>query len=77
MDINIKRDRKQKFVMLAEKRVNRLLNDIKLVSNLANRSNYDYSQEQANKIIKAIEAEVKFLKLAFSRNKKTKNAFKL
>ena len=72
-----KRNRASKFVELAEKRVNRLLNDIKLVANLSNRSNYEYTSEQANKIINRIDEELKVLKMSFRKNVNRSNKFKL
>lgn len=53
------RDKQQKFVEIAEKRVTRLLNDIRLIGNLSNRNNYEYAREDVAKIFAAIESEVK------------------
>ena len=53
------RDKGQKFVEIAEKRVNRLLEDIRLVGNLSNRNNYNYESEDVSKIFMAIETELK------------------
>lgn len=60
------RDR-QKFVQLAQKRVNRALKDIKLIGNLSNRSNYTYSDDDAKKIYKALQNAVTELKARFDR----------
>ena len=38
-----------KFVELAEKRVTRAIKDLRLISNLSNRSNYSYSEEDVQK----------------------------
>ena len=71
------RNRAKKFKDLAEKRVSRVIKDIGLISNLSNRSNYDYTNDDAIKIIKAIENEVKILKMNFlNKSAKNKN-FKL
>lgn len=59
-------DKHQKFVELAEKRVNRAIDDLRLVGNLSNRHNYSFTDEEAQKIIAALEAEVKLLKKRFS-----------
>jgi hypothetical protein len=53
------RDKQQKFVEIAEKRVTRLLKDIRLIGNLSNRNNYGYSREDVTKIFSAIETELK------------------
>ena len=60
-------NRKQKFQRLAEKRVNRILNELRLIGNLSNRANYSYELKQVNKIFKAIQGEVDFLKLKFKK----------
>lgn len=57
-------DRK-KFVELAEKRVTRVLKDLRLVGNLANRNNYTYSEQDAEKILAVLEAEIKVLRRKF------------
>ena len=49
----------EKFIELAEKRVNKALKDIKLIGNLANRSNYYYTEDQVNKISKALKEAVR------------------
>lgn len=59
------RDKRAKFVELANKRVNRALKDLALIANLANRRNYDYDDEQAKKIIKVLQVEIDLVKNSF------------
>ncbi len=59
------RDKSAKFIELANKRVNRAMKDIKLVANLANKQNYEYSEDQVRKIIKALQHEVDLVKQSF------------
>jgi hypothetical protein len=59
------RDKGAKFVELANKRVNKAVKDISLIGNLANRRNYTYNEEQAKKIIKALQASVDQVKASF------------
>lgn len=56
-----------KFVELAEKRVRRSLKDIKLIGNLSNRSNYDYTDEDAKKIYKALKNAIDDMNARFNR----------
>lgn len=56
---------REKFVELAEKRVTRTLKDIRLIGNLANKSNYAYSDDDIKKIMSALEGEVKALRRKF------------
>lgn len=60
------KDKHERFVALAEKRVPRAIREIRLVGNLANVHNYGYSQEQAQRIVSALEQEVKLLKARFA-----------
>ena len=76
-DIVMIRDRRQKFVELAEKRTNRAINDIRLVGNLANRNNYEYSDSDSKAIIRALEEELKVLKAKFERSSRGDKEFKL
>lgn len=49
---------RQKFVDLANRRVSKALKAIQLIGNLSNRSNYDYTEDDAAKIFKALQDEV-------------------
>jgi len=60
------RDRRAKFIELANKRVSRTLKDLGLIANLANKRNYDYDDEQVKKIIKALQAELDAVKHSFT-----------
>jgi hypothetical protein len=59
------RDKRKKFVQLAEARVARALNDIRLVGNLSNRSAYTYADEDVRKIFKALQKELDTAKAKF------------
>ena len=72
------RDKASKFVELANKRVNKALKDIQLIGNLANKQNYDFTEEQAKKIIRALQQEIDQIKHAFHNTEESgRNEFKL
>lgn len=72
------RDKSAKFVELANKRVSRAIKSLKLVANLANRQNYEFTDEQAKKIIKALQKELDLVKQSFQNADSDGNAeFKL
>jgi hypothetical protein len=50
---------REKFVELAEKRVNKAIKDIRLIGNLSNRSNYKYEEVDVRAIFTALERELK------------------
>lgn len=68
----VARDKRAKFVELANKRVNRAIKDLELVANLANRRNYDFDEDQAKKIVKALQHQMDLLKQSFLNGNSTR-----
>ena len=67
-----------KFIKLANKRVNKTIKDIQLIGNLANKQNYDYTEQQAKQIIKALQQELDDVKQSFTNtNTSIKKTFAL
>jgi hypothetical protein len=60
------RDKRAKFVELANKRVNKAITQLRLVGNLSNKASYEFTEEDARKIVKALQKEVETLKTKFS-----------
>ena len=56
---------RDKFVELAQKRVTRAIKDLRLIGNLANKSNYNYTEDDVKKITNTLESEIKNLKKRF------------
>ena len=74
----MKPDRRNKFVDLAEKRVNKAIAQIKLVGNLSNRTNYSYTEEDVRKIHKALKKALDEMKARFdSKGGNEEKNFKL
>ncbi|QBZ82367.1 hypothetical protein GHNINEIG_00397 [Hydrogenovibrio crunogenus] len=72
------KDKKTKFVELANNRVNRTIKDLRLIGNLANKNNYEYDDAQTNKIIKVLQDELDEVKRKFDSNRSgLKKDFKL
>ena len=68
----------EKFVKLANIRVKNAVKHLKLVQNLANSYNYDYSEDQAKKIMTAIKFEYDALVAEFKKGlSRDKGGFKL
>lgn len=59
-----------KFVRLASKRVSNAMKAIHLIGNLANKSNYDYTEEDVQKIFKALSDELGACRKRFELAKK-------
>ena len=58
-----------KFVKLANNRVNRVFKQLQLIANLSNRCHYDYTPDEVNQILNAIEKEVASVKERFEEAK--------
>ena len=71
------REKTEKFIELAEKRVNRALNDLKLIKNLSNKNYYEYTDEQSKKIIRVLQQELDLLKKSFQKLTSIDKGFKL
>ena len=69
--------KEQKFVRIAEGRVDAITERIRLLSQLSNRRNYSYTEEQIAKIFRAINRELRSAKEQFTGDSSTKNKFKL
>jgi len=57
--------KKQRFERLAERRVNAAIRVLRLIGNLSDRRNYEYSDAHAHQLIAALEQEVRSLKTRF------------
>lgn len=77
MDDKIKRKKRERFERLAVKRTNEIMKKIKVLGNCANRSAYDYTEKDINKIFAAIEKQIRETKAKFHFPREKKSEFKL
>ena len=70
------KEKKERFVRIAEKRTNKILEQLRLLGNCSNKNNYEYTDEDIKKIFNVIEAELKNTKIRFT-SKQLKEKFKL
>jgi len=68
--------KKAAFKRLATKRTNNLIKNIRLLGNLSNKRNYEYTEEDFKRIFGTVENEVKLAKskylVSLSKGKKFK-----
>ena len=69
--------KREKFVRLAENRMNYILKHIDLLSNLSNKSTYDYNQADVEKIIKTLKNSVADLEKSFNLSNNINKNFNL
>jgi len=60
-------NKREKFVELAEARVNRAIKDMQLIGNLSNRSAYEFTDGDIRKMFAAIQKAIETAKGRFSR----------
>ena len=68
--------KRDKFIRLAEKRMDGILKGIELMGNLSNSNNYEYTKEDLNKIIKTLKSAVSDLEHKYNASSRVKK-FKL
>ena len=59
--------KQEKFIRLAERRTNEILERIRILGHCSNKSHYEWDDSYVNKIFSAIETEVKACKLKFRK----------
>ncbi len=76
-ELEMKKDKRAKFIELGEKRVANTIKSIRLIGNLADKSNYTYSEEDVSKISKVLRTELNAALSRFnkSHSKRVKTLF--
>jgi hypothetical protein len=72
-----KKVNRDRFVRIAENRVNRILNALDSLGNCSNRRNYDYSDTDVKKIFSEIEKKLKETRSMFQATAENKKRFTL
>ncbi|MEL3962563.1 hypothetical protein MKZ01_15180 [Lysinibacillus endophyticus] len=70
-------EKKDRFKRVAETRTQKILDMMELLGNCSNKNNYEYTQEDVRKIMKALEEELSVLKKKFESNLSKNEKFKL
>lgn len=64
--------KRKRFIGVAEKRINRILNDLRLLGNTSNKAMYKYERADVEKIFGEIEKKVTEVKSKFYSGKQSK-----
>lgn len=72
-----KETKREKFVRIAEQRVNTILDQFRKLGNLSNVRNYDYTEKDIKKIFTILSAELKNTRKKFDSKKIKRGKFKL
>jgi hypothetical protein len=68
--------KRERFLRVAERRTNTVLFRIRVLSNCANKHNYEYDEEDVTKIFDAIDREVKVARSKFETSGRPKFSFR-
>ena len=68
--------REERFIRMGQTRMNKVLDSIRLLKNLSNRSSYAYTDEQVDKMFQTIDSAISDAKESFSGTKKVETDFK-
>ena len=71
----MKETRHERFKRVASKRTNEILEKISILGNCSNKSSYEYTEEEVNKIFSEIDKQLKLTKSKFLAGKRER--FKL
>ena len=69
--------KEERFKKIASRRVQEILDKLRLLGNCANRGNYYYNNEQVRKILSAIDDEWRKVKSEFNKGKSKNKEFNL
>lgn len=67
--------KEDKFIRLAEYRMNKVMKAIESIRNLSNRSSYEYTEEQINVMFETLEKTIADVKSTFKPKNTVKGAF--
>ena len=73
----MKRNNRDKFIELTEKRVTKTLDSIRLIGNLSDKRYYDYDEKDVKQIFRALSKELSASKNRFSDALKKNKDFKI
>ena len=67
----------QRFIRIAERRVNKMLDNLENLGKCSNRQNYEYTEGEVRKIFREIDNKVKETKILFQGYNRKKKRFVL
>ncbi len=65
-----KENRTERFIRVASKRTDEIIDKLRILGNCSNKSSYDYTDDQVNKIFNAISKEMLAAKSKFKKGKR-------
>ena len=69
--------KEERFKKIASRRVQEILDKLRLLGNCANKNNYEYTEDQVKKIFTAVDNEWKKVKNEFNKGQSKNKEFNL
>ena len=66
-------EKKERFKRVGARRVDAVIKGLRSLSNCSNTNNYEFTEEEVNKMLKVIKEEIKLLETLFKKNLTTKS----
>tara|TARA_B100001758_G_scaffold211145_1_gene194309 strand:+ start:199 stop:420 length:222 start_codon:yes stop_codon:yes gene_type:complete len=66
-------EKKERFKRVGARRVDSVVKGLRSLSNCSNTNNYEFTEEEVNKMLKVIKEEIKLLETLFKKNLSTKS----
>ncbi len=67
--------KRERFITVGESRVNKILDSLDGLYNLANKNNYEYSMEEVRKMFEAIRAKIEDMEEFFNKTESGEKSF--
>lgn len=68
--------KRERFVKIAERRVNQILENLNNLGKCSNKSNYEYTDDEVRRIFREIDRKLREVKLQFQGKTETRSKFK-
>lgn len=65
-------NKRERFLSVAKRRTDKVLEKIRILGNCSNKNLYEYKKEEINKIFRAIQNQLDETRLLFKENKRKK-----
>ena len=75
--LNINENKRERFLRLASQRTQEVLSRLRILGNCSNRSVYDYTEDDIDKILDAVKEQLKSTEAKFHFPKHKNQEFKL
>ena len=69
--------KRERFIRIGERRVNRILDDLDSLGKCANKKNYEYDNKDVRTIFQAVDKKIKEIKVLYQNLNEKKKSFTL